>query len=278
METIKRLTTVDELFQLDHVPLGMLMASTDPSLVEILGYAGFDFVLIDNEHGPIDPVIATQMVRSAELSGLLPLVRIVENDPALISKMLDAGVRGIVLTHAESAEGVAAAIQATRFAPHGPRGWCPSTHAGRYSIEYWSRRSDELTGEIRVMPLIESVRGVENLEEILDVPGVECILFGPGDLSHELGAAWQADAQGRPTGPIVEYIDRILSTCRRKSKRVIGFPFPRLDLASAQLQIDAGVDAICYGMDLLLFDSLCRDARAQMAGLRRKAVGPAAAG
>lgn len=119
MESIERPSNFTELFQARKPPLGMMVGSTDPAVVEILGHSGFDFVVFDNERSPLDPRLVGHLVRAAEVSGFLPLARLVENDAALISGMLDAGVRGIILTHVESAADLQKAFRATRFAPQG---------------------------------------------------------------------------------------------------------------------------------------------------------------
>lgn len=239
------------------IPLGMLMGSTDPSLIEIAGYAGFDFVVLDNEHSALDPSIMGNLVRAAEVSGQVPLIRLIENDAALISRALDAGVRGIVITHVETAAEVEKALAATRFAPHGSRGWCPSTHTGRYSIGYWSRNSDRVTADVEIIPLIESRRGVENIEEILSVPGVRSAFFGPGDLSHEIGSPWQKNEAGEPVGEIVDLMKTVVSACKKHDVKLIGFPFPEITYENAQRQLRDGFQAVCFGMDYLIFSGFC---------------------
>ena len=159
----------------------------DPAIIEIVGNSGFDFVILDNEHSPIEPELAGHLIRAAETSCVLPLVRVIQNDPYLISKMVDAGARGVVVPHINTADDVRKAVAALRFAPDGPRGWCPSAHTAKYSVAYWSRHSEGVSAGTSIIPLIESREAVKNIDEILAVPGVEIVLFGPGDLSHEMG-------------------------------------------------------------------------------------------
>lgn len=252
-----------DLFANGATPLGMMMGSTDPSFIEITGYSGFDFVVLDNEHSPIDPSLMGNLVRAAEVSGQVPLIRLVENDAALISRALDAGAKGIVITHAESAADMEKALTATRFAPYGSRGWCPSTHTGRYSIGYWSRNSDQVTADVEIIPLIESRKGVENIDEILSVPGIRSAFFGPGDLSHELGSPWKKNAAGEPEGEIVDLMKIVIDACKRHDVKLIGFPFPEITYESAQRQVRDGFSAICFGMDYLIFSNFCEQTTAR---------------
>lgn len=251
--------SVREMFEKQPVPLGMLCGCIDPAIPEILGYCGFDFILFDNEHAPIEPANVAGLIRAAEISGLLPLVRTVENDRALISKMVDAGARGIVLTHVGSAAEVREAVDALRFAPVGSRGWCSSNRAAKFSVPYWSRYSAERTESIAIIPLIESMEGIDNIDEIFAVPEVECAFFGPGDLSHELGV----HGEGIRSGLVQDAARKLIAAGKRANKKVIGYPFPEKTVEMARACLDMGFDAICYGSDLPHFADLFAGVAAQ---------------
>jgi len=255
MEKIERYSSIQELYENEKIPLGMLTGTTDPVIIEILGYCGFDFVVIDNEHGGIESDLASHLFRAADASGLLPLVRVVSNDPILISKMLDAGARGIVVPHIETREEAQNALNAIRFPPEGPRGWCPSARIGKYSLGYWKKYSEIVNKTISIIPIIESARGVENIDEIVAVPEIEVVNFGPGDLSHELGVA----GQGFESIEVQQAMNKVLSACKKANKKVMGFPFPKMTVEGAQYCLDKGFNGIIFGMDLLLFTELCSD-------------------
>ncbi len=255
MEIVERYSSVREMLAGEPTPLGMLTASTDPAIIEILGNSGFDFVILDNEHSPIEPDLAAHLIRAAEASGLLAMVRVVANDPVLIMKFVDAGARGIVVPHVDTAEDVIRAVRALKFAPDGPRGWCPSCRAAKFSVDYWVRQSAAASATTSIIPLIESRAAVANIDEILAVPEVEIALFGPGDLSHEIGAA----GQGMNSPELRKLLEKVLSSAKKAGKKVMGFPFPEMTPDSARACVDMGFDAICYGMDLLLFTELCLD-------------------
>ena len=161
------------MLQTVDLPIGMLTASIDPAPVEIVGHAGFDFAVFDNEHCPITPELAIDMVHAAEAAGVLPLDRVVANDPVLISKILDSGVRGVVVPHIETADQVRQSLWAMQYPPHGPSGWDPATHASRYSYDNHARMSEALTE-----PIIGSPDGFDNVDDVLTVPEVDTVFFG----------------------------------------------------------------------------------------------------
>lgn len=255
MERIERYSSIRELFEQEVMPLGMLTGSTDPAIIEILGHSGFDFVAIDCEHGPIGREIANNLFRAAEANGLLGLARVADNNPLLISEMLDCGARGIVVPHINNAEDVQNAIIATKYSPYGPRGWCPNCRNAKYSISYWTKYSSIINENTCIIPLIESQKAIDNIDEIFLIPEIDVVFFGPGDLSHELGLV----GQGLKSSQIVKAMERVIFAGKKANKKVIGFPFPIMDIESARLCLDKGFDAICFGMDFLLFYDTCRN-------------------
>jgi 2-keto-3-deoxy-L-rhamnonate aldolase RhmA len=250
--------------------LGMMVASLDPAITDILGAAGFDFAIFDNEASPVTPEVALGHVRAAEARGLVPLVRVIENSPVLIRQFLDVGCRGIVVPHLDTAAEVEKAVSATQFAPRGIRGMCPCCHAAAYSppgTATWQRWHDEDAGEILVMPIIESVRAVENVKEIVAIDGVEVVLFGPGDLSQDMGLAHG----GGDTKELDDAWRAVSSAAHDEGKYVFAFPYPDPTIDASRRLFDEGADGVVHFMDLLLFHHLAR----QIAGLRERTAEPA---
>ena len=170
-----------------HVPLGIFISSTDPVSTELAGRAGYDFVMIDGEHSPLDRLAVLGHVRAAEAAGIIPLVRGLEGTPAFIQSMLDLGVAGVVLPRLETAEQAKMAVAASRYAPEGKRGMCPACHDGGYAIGGFAERMLRRNRAAMVIPIIETLKAVENIAEICAVPGMDLIHFGPGDLSADMG-------------------------------------------------------------------------------------------
>jgi 4-hydroxy-2-oxoheptanedioate aldolase len=234
-------------------PLGMLVTSLDPAVTDILGATGFDFVLLDNEASPIDPLVALQHVRAAEAHRMIPLVRVLENSPSLIRRFLDVGCQGVVIPHLETALEAESAVAATRFHPRGKRGMCPSCHAARYSppaTPPWVRWHDQ--DDLLVIPIIESRPALENLPEILDVDGIEIVDFGAGDLSQDLGIPPDEEAAAE-----METAWRyVLEQAHARGKYVLGFPYPKATIEATTKLFDDGADGVLHYVDLMLFHEL----------------------
>ena len=169
---------------------GVLASLPTAASIELIAEAGFDFVVIDTEHVLINPETVEHMIRTAESYELTPLVRVADDNPKTLLRLLDGGAQGIVLPSVEDPERLAAAIRACKYAPQGTR----SLNAGRpgafgkHSLaEYVQKANDE----ILVVAMIESRAGVERIDELCAVDGLDLVLEGAADLSQSLGVSWQ---------------------------------------------------------------------------------------
>ncbi len=153
---------------------------------EILASAGFDGLLIDMEHGSGDfPILCTQ-IQAMNGYPAVPIVRIAINDPVLIKRTLDIGAYAIWVPYVETAEEAKKAVLAAKYPPAGTRGLAGSPRAANYGMNpaaYFKRANDD----ILVFIAIESLKGVDNLDAILEVEGVDGFFVGPGDLSSNMG-------------------------------------------------------------------------------------------
>jgi 4-hydroxy-2-oxoheptanedioate aldolase len=180
--------------------------SNAPSVVEVLGRAGFDIVCLDGEHGSVDRQILENLVRAAECVGVTPIFRTTLSYPAEILPYLDTGVMGVMQPHCRTAREAQMLVDAVKYAPLGARGMTPGRAndyavSGVPSTEYIEASNRETL----VMPQIEDVEGVKNLPEILKVEGIDALAIGPGDLSNSLGYPGQS---AHPM--VVEAIDHIV--------------------------------------------------------------------
>ena len=110
--------------QSGKVVIGPFLKLADPAIVEIAGLAGFDFVIIDTEHGTISFETAQNLIRSAEIAGITPIIRVSENSPALILRSLDIGAQGVQVPQVSTKDDAVRAVEATKFFPQGSRGVC----------------------------------------------------------------------------------------------------------------------------------------------------------
>ena len=175
--------------------IGAELRIPSPELVEFYGLLGFEWICINAEHGPIDWVTCQAMCRACDARGLSSIVRVPTLDHSLIAKYLQTGALGLAVPHINTAEQAEAVVRAARYAPEGRRGsdW-GSNRASDYGLlapahDYFERANQELLIAI----WIEEVEGMKNLDEILQVPGVDAINFGAGDLSLSMGLAGRQD-------------------------------------------------------------------------------------
>lgn len=122
-----------EVLKEGKIVLGPFMKFTDPAAVEIMGFAGFDFVIIDAEHGPISMENAQNMIRAAESVNITPIIRVSNNDEALILRALDIGAQGIEIPQINSKSQAIKAIKSVKYSPQGERGVCRYVRAANYS-------------------------------------------------------------------------------------------------------------------------------------------------
>jgi 4-hydroxy-2-oxoheptanedioate aldolase len=184
----------------DRVALGINVQTGAPEVVEMVGAQGYDWVMIDCEHGAFGLDGAVPLIRAAESAGATPIVRVPDCRPSYVMRVLDAGAMCVVIPKVETAAQAREAVSAARYCVGdngGERGACPNTRATRHLPESWNdfvRWSNE---NVFVMVLVETRKGVENIESILDVPGSDSLGSGSFDLAQALGHS------GEPNHPEV---------------------------------------------------------------------------
>lgn len=167
-------------------PIGTFITSIDPAVSVVIANAGFDFVILDCEHGPMDRVSALGHVRAASLHGAITVIRTLENSSQMIQSYFDIGAAAVIVPKVGDRATAERVARAAKYRPGG-RGMCPGCDAARYTQEGWSDhvlRANQMT---TVIPLIETREGIENLSEIAAVDGIDVVMFGPGDLSQDMG-------------------------------------------------------------------------------------------
>ncbi len=153
---------------------------------EIMGAAGFDWLLVDMEHGHGDYQTLLSQLQALQGTRTVPLVRVQWNDPAIIKRVLDLGAFGVVIPLVGNRRDCEAAVRACKFPPEGTRGVAGSHRAGgygRFSADYWKRAN----AEILVVIQIETREAVAEIDGMLAVPGVDVAFIGPADLSAAFG-------------------------------------------------------------------------------------------
>ena len=172
--------------------IGPFVNVNSGALIEIAAYAGFDFVILDTEHGPLDIGACEDLCRVALGAGITPIVRVRENDPPQILRALDIGAGGVQVPQICKKSDAAAVVQAAKYSPQGMRGVSPYTRAARYFAD-GGAIFERLNATSMLLVHIEGVEGLENLEEIISVAGLDVIFLGPYDLSQSLGIPGQVN-------------------------------------------------------------------------------------
>ena len=164
-----------------------------PISAEIMSWAGFDWLIIDMEHGPNDiPSLLAQM-QAMEGTNTVPIVRAPWNDFVMIKRILDAGAYGLLIPYVNTKAEAETAVKACKYPPEGIRGIAGSTRAARFgqdSMDYFTRANDE----VLIITQVETRQAVENIDEILQVDGLDGIFIGPMDLATSYGHMYDPSA------------------------------------------------------------------------------------
>lgn len=181
---------------------------------EVMAHQGFDSICIDMQHGLVDYQVAVTMLQAISTTAVIPLTRVPWNDPARLMKVLDAGSYGVICPMINTQEQAEALVSACKYPPMGIRSFGPirakyygggGTHGGGDYHEYANE-------ETLVIPQIETVEAIENLDTILQVPGISAIYIGPSDLAMALGRQPRA---GQKDAVVIEARQKILEACKR---------------------------------------------------------------
>lgn len=180
-------------WQRGEVTLGAWCMIPSSLTAEILAKGGFDWALVDMQHGCMGYETAVEMIRAIDLAGITPIVRVPWNEPGIVGRMLDAGAMGIVAPMINSAAEAQSLVDACRYPPAGKRSLGPVRVGARDGLGYVTWANDR----IAVIPMIETVEALSSAEDIAAVPGVDALFVGPFDLSFSLGLR-PGDNDGEP--------------------------------------------------------------------------------
>jgi 2-dehydro-3-deoxy-L-rhamnonate aldolase len=237
--------------------LGLWLSCANAYTAEIAATSGYDWLLIDGEHGPNDiPTLLAQLQAIAPYDSH-PIVRPVNKDPALIKQVLDIGAQTLLVPMVDTAQDARDLVSAMRYAPRGIRGVGASiARASRWGgVEDYTDKVEE---ELCLLVQVESVKGLKNLDEILLVDGVDGVFIGPADLSASMGHMGDA---GHPDvkAAIEDAIRRICA-----SGKAAGFLAP--DPAVAKHYLKCGANFLAIAVDTMLLTQAMTDALAAVTG------------
>ena len=228
----------------DRGALGPFMICTDPAMVEAAGHAGYDFVLLDMEHGTTTFQELPNLIRAANVTGVCPVVRVPRGSDIWIDQALDVGAGAVMIPQIDTAEQARAAVSAAKFSPVGTRGTCRFVRSAGFGAvpgsEYFSRAQDTV-----VILQAEGQKAIDNLDEILDVPGIDVVFVGPYDLSSSLGHVGEIDHP-----EVIAAIKQIIAKAAAKGVKIGCFADT---VEGGKKWRDMGVKFIGYGCDTYIF-------------------------
>jgi len=240
MTTIQHSLALKRRMHAGELVCGATMDLVDPCVAEIMGGMGFDWILIDTEHGPIDISTLQTMLIGLKGSPSVPIIRVPWNDQVVIKRSLDVGAMGLVIPLVRTAQDVRDAISYAKYPPEGIRG-CSPRRPSDYGRK-WNDYVMNANAGIIVIAQIEHVDAVQNIDEILAVPDLDGIVIGPVDLSNSMGYF------NKPSAPEVQ---RVVEEIVRKSaaaKVCVGV-FGGGNLKDIAHRIDLGARFVPVGGD-----------------------------
>jgi 4-hydroxy-2-oxoheptanedioate aldolase len=225
---------------------GVFTRYPQASLVEVLGYQGWDFIVFDGEHGTIEPLDCENMVRAAELRDVTPIIRVPTNQPHLILRYLDTGAQGLHVPWVNTGAEAEQVVRSVKYGPRGIRGLAGIRASDYGQIGTLADYVVKANAETLVIVHIETAEAVEQLPDMLKVDDIDVIFIGPTDLSHSLGVP------GQPQHPDVQAaMQKITDLVLASDKNIaLGIMVPNIE--GAQQWAERGARYISISFESVL--------------------------
>lgn len=262
---VLRKNGVKARIQRGEIAIGALMLMNDPVLVELLGLCGFDYLVFDGEHGGLTPEVLAHLVRACDSVGITPIARLRLDSAEAMLPYVETGVLGVMQPHTQNAEQARWLVKGAKYAPLGERGM-GTGRASMYGTVHGSRQVQEWNEEMLAIAQIETVEAVNNLDEILAVPGLDACYVSSNDLAHSLGYT------GEDTHPALREVQAEVTKRIKAAGKWAGFgartPY---DAAEGKRLAEVGANMFSYNIVGLLLQrgrELVQETRAQIADVR----------
>jgi 2-keto-3-deoxy-L-rhamnonate aldolase RhmA len=172
-----------EVLARNQIAYGTFCALKDPAVIEILGYAGYDFAIIDLEHSALDLATMEHFIRAAKVAGITSVVRTPQHDFATILRVVEAGADAVMIPHLMTKEQGKRVVDMAKYAPIGQRGIDGSTRVAKYGNIPMSEHMKQQNDHLLVIGMIEDAEAVDNMDELLTIQGLDLLFIGAADLS-----------------------------------------------------------------------------------------------
>jgi 2-keto-3-deoxy-L-rhamnonate aldolase RhmA len=248
--------------QKNALTIGSWLQLNSPSAAEIMVQSGFDWLTVDMEHSVTSLETMQHLLQIIEGHGVVPLVRVGENNPDLIKRVMDAGAYGIIVPMINSADDARKAVSAVKYPPVGTRG-VGIARAQGYGRDF-EKYVSVINRESVVIVQIEHIDAVNNLEEIIAVDGVDGCFIGPYDLSGSLGVPGNLSHKD-----VLSAVAEVEQICKKR-KMPLGIHVVDPDNSLMEKYIRAGYTLIAFSSDMLLLEKITREKMAALGQLRNK--------
>ena len=235
--------------QAGETVIGPFVIVPSMTLVDALGYSGMDFCILDTEHGPLDMNTISELVIAADGTGLAPIVRVGDNDERLILRVLDVGAAGVQVPQINTKADAEKVIHSAKYVPMGERGMSIFTRAGDYFKHAGEGHTERQNAETLVVVHIEGQRGLDNLDEIMTVQGIDVLFLGPYDISQSLGVP------GDVLNPKVATAIEQASEKARSQGRAVGSYAKDIEMGKWLLGV--GVQYLSINVDATIYMQAC---------------------
>lgn len=239
-----------DIIRRGELALGTCIYSFSPAIIELAGFSGLDFCRIDNEHAWRQDESTEGVLRGGLLSGLVPLLRVDRDDPHLIRKALEAGAGGVIIPHAHDQADVQLMVEAAKFPPLGKRGYGGLCLSGKWGVDAGTEWMEWCNSEQLVIPMVEDLSAIPEIDKIMATEGIDGIFFGPADFSISAGVPLQTNHQ-----KVLDGLKRVVEAANRYSKFVI-YPVGYPQWEKVEQVRELGVHAVELGHDVSILKSV----------------------
>ncbi len=250
MNRIKKVSEIRSKLISGNFSIGSWIQIPNSSIAEILGQAGYDWVAVDLEHGSIDISQLPDIFRALEIGGTLPMVRLAQGHPKDCKQALDAGAAGLIIPMIESASQLRLIIEASCWPPAGKRGvgFSRANLYGKYFENYCKEAQTPM-----IVAMIENINALDELDEILQVKGLDAILIGPYDLSASMNLIGQFDSSR-----FIDSMGRIIKLCD-KYNIPCGVHVVNPDPLILKQRINEGYRFLAYSIDSVFLNTIVKN-------------------
>ncbi len=240
----------------------MIIEMRTPEVARLLAASGFDFIFVDMEHSAYSLESLTEIVRTGKAVGLTCLARIADPQYHLVARTLDSGAQGLLIPRVETRETVENIVRFAKYPPLGERGFGIRSVVGDYEKLSVRDRMEEQNEDTMLIPQIEKVNAIENIEDLVSVKGVDAALIGPQDLSVSLGVP------GEHRHPkIIDAIGKVVEACKKYGV-ASGIHTPNME--DLLYWRDRGMTMLTYSTEAAFMQSAALQAVAEIRKVTRK--------